>query len=64
MEIRLIAIALSVALWIISQYVGHSVGMDSSAPIEKGNREDVYLDRVQNTAALSLSAHYCVLYAN
>ncbi|SRR5258708_14746417 len=42
-----IALALSVVLWIIQQYIGAGVAMASSAPMKKGSREDIYSDRVE-----------------
>jgi hypothetical protein len=42
-----IGLILSVVLWMIHQQIGAGVGMMSSAPMEKGSPEDVYLDRVQ-----------------
>jgi hypothetical protein len=45
--INWIALALSLVLWMIQLQIGAGVGMASSAPMRKGSREDVYLDRVE-----------------
>ena len=42
-----IALVLSLVLWVVQQYIGHGVGMASSAPTKKGSPQDIYLNRVE-----------------
>ena len=48
-----ITLALAVVLWIMSQNIGASVGMASSAPVEKGSPQDILLDRTETLGGIA-----------
>jgi hypothetical protein len=48
-----ITLASAVALWIMSQNIGASVGMASSAPLEKGSPQDILLDRTETLGRIA-----------
>src|SRR5262245_45264477 len=47
-----IALVLSPVLYVLQLYMGHGIGMASSARIKKGSAQDIYLDRMEKVRGI------------